>query len=78
MDGREEGSRAVRRLLASFLAVFFKEFLHIVRQSPDGFAWGYDGPVGSGDNTYRVTFTVTKKGDELHYGIDYHLLTDPK
>ena len=44
----------------------------------EGWAWGYDGPVGSGDEIYRFTFTVTKSGDELQYGVDYHLLPVPK
>jgi hypothetical protein len=39
-----------------------------------GWAWGYDGPVGSGDDIYRVTLTVIRQGDELHYGLDYHFL----
>jgi len=61
---RKEGPR---------LDCFYERHVHY-----DAWAWGYDGPVGSGDNTYRVTFTVTKQGDELQYGVDYHLLTDPK
>lgn len=43
-----------------------------------GWAWGYDGPVASGDEIYRITFTITKQGDDLHYGIDYHFLPVPK
>jgi hypothetical protein len=33
-----------------------------------GWAWGYDGPVGSGDEIYRVTITITAKDDKLDYG----------
>jgi hypothetical protein len=55
------------------LDCFYERHVH-----SDAWAWGHDGPVGSGDETYRITFTVTKQGDELQYGIDYHLLADPK
>jgi hypothetical protein len=61
---RKEGPR---------LDCFYERHVH-----HDAWAWGHDGPVGSGDSTYRVTFTVTKQSDELHYAIDYHLLHDPK
>ena len=61
---RKEGTR---------LDCFYERHVH-----SDAWAWGHDGPVGSGDETYRITFTVTKQGDELQYGIDYHLLADPK
>ena len=43
-----------------------------------GWAWGYDGPVASGDEIYRVRFTITKQNDELHYGIDYRFIPVPK
>jgi hypothetical protein len=61
---RKEGTR---------LDCFYERHVHL-----DAWAWGHDGPVGSGDETYRITFTVTKQGDELQYGIDYHLLANPK
>jgi hypothetical protein len=61
---RKEGPR---------LDCFYERHVH-----HDAWAWGHDGPVGSGDSTYRVTFTVTKQGDELQYAIDYHLLYDTK
>jgi hypothetical protein len=41
-------------------------------------AWGYDGPVGSGDEIYRVTLTVIRQGDQLQYGVDYHFIPVPK
>jgi len=43
-----------------------------------GWAWGHDGPVASGDEIYRVTLTVIRQGDQLQYGVDYHLLPVPK
>ncbi len=43
-----------------------------------GWAWGHDGPVGSGDEIYRVTLTVIRQGDHLQYSVDYHLLAVPK
>jgi hypothetical protein len=52
---------------------FYERHVH-----SDAWAWGYDGPVGSGDEIYRLTFTVTKSGDELQYGVDYHFLPVPK
>jgi hypothetical protein len=61
---RKEGPR---------LDCFYERHVHV-----DAWAWGYDGPVGSADDLYRVTFTVTKVGDELQYGVDYHLLPDRK
>jgi hypothetical protein len=61
---RKEGPR---------LDCFYERRVHYA-----GWAWGHDGPVGSGDQIYRVTFTVTKVGDELEYGVDYHLLPVPK
>jgi hypothetical protein len=61
---RKEGPR---------LDCFYERHVH-----HDAWAWGHDGPVGSGDSTYRVTFTVTKQGDEMQYAIDYHLLYDTK
>jgi hypothetical protein len=61
---RKEGAR---------LDCFYERRVHHA-----GWAWGYDGPVGSGDEIYRITFTITKQGDELHYGIDYHFLPVPK
>jgi hypothetical protein len=61
---RKEGTR---------LDCFYERHVH-----SDAWAWGHDGPVGSGDETYRITFTVTKQGDELQYGVDYHLLPDLK
>jgi hypothetical protein len=38
-----------------------------------GWAWGHDGPVASGDEIYRVTLTVIRQGDQLQFGVDYHL-----
>jgi hypothetical protein len=61
---RKEGAR---------LECFYERHVHYA-----GWAWGYDGPVGSGDEIYRITFTITKQGDELHYDIDYHFLPVPK
>ena len=61
---RKEGTR---------LECFYERHVHHA-----GWAWGYDGPVASGDEIYRITFTITKQGDELHYGIDYHFLPVPK
>jgi hypothetical protein len=52
---------------------FYERHVHY-----ESWAWGYDGPVGSGDEIYRLTFTVTKLGDELQYGVDYHFLAVPK
>jgi hypothetical protein len=43
-----------------------------------GWAWGYDGPMGSGDDIYRVTLTVIRQGDQLQYSVDYHFLPVPK
>ena len=60
---RKEGPR---------LDCFYERHVHY-----DAWAWGYDGPVGSGDSTYRMTLTVTKQGDELQYSIDYHLIDHP-
>lgn len=61
---RKEGTR---------LDCFYERHVHHA-----GWAWGHDGPVGSGDETYKITFTVTRQDGELQYGIDYHLLRDPK
>jgi hypothetical protein len=61
---RKEGAR---------LDCFYERHVHRA-----GWAWGHDGPVASGDETYRVTFTITKQGDKLQYGIDYHFLAVPK
>jgi hypothetical protein len=61
---RKEGAR---------LDCFYERHVHY-----RGWAWGYDSPVGSSDEIFRFTFTVTRQGDELHYGIDYHLLPEPK
>lgn len=61
---RKEGTR---------LDCFYERHVHY-----DAWAWGHDGPVGSGDETYRITFMVTAQGGELQYGIDYHLLPDRK
>jgi hypothetical protein len=61
---RKEGAR---------LDCFYERHVHHA-----GWAWGYDGPVASGDEIYWITFTITKQGDELHYGIDYHFLPVPK
>jgi hypothetical protein len=61
---RKEGAR---------LDCFYERHVHHA-----GWAWGYDGPVASGDEIYRVTFTITKQGDTLQYGIDYHFLAVPK
>lgn len=43
-----------------------------------GWAWGYEGPVASGDEIYRITFTITEQDGEMHYDIDYHFLPVPK
>jgi len=43
-----------------------------------GWASGHDGPVGSGDEIYRVTLTVIGQGGQLQYGVDYHLFPVPK
>jgi hypothetical protein len=61
---RKEGAR---------LDCFYERHVHQA-----GWAWGHDGPVASGDVIYRVTLTITKQGDELHYGVDYHFLPVPK
>jgi hypothetical protein len=61
---RKEGAR---------LDCFYERHVHHA-----GWAWGYDGPVGSGDEIYRITFTIIKQGDKLHYGVDYHFLPVPK
>jgi len=61
---RKEGPR---------LDCFYERHVH-----HDAWAWGHDGPLGSGDRTYRMTVTVTKQGDDLQYAIDYHLVDDPK
>ena len=61
---RKEGAR---------LDCFYERRVHHA-----GWAWGYDGPVASGDEIYRITFTIIKQRDKLHYGIDYHFLPVPK
>jgi hypothetical protein len=61
---RKEGPR---------LDCFYERRVHYA-----GWAWGYDGPVGSGDEIYRVTLTVIRQGDQLQYGVDYHLIPVPK
>ena len=61
---RKEGPR---------LDCFYERRVHYA-----GWAWGYDGPVGSGDEIYRVVLTVIRQGDQLQYSVDYHLLPVPK
>jgi hypothetical protein len=43
-----------------------------------GWVWGHHGPVGSGDEIYRVTLTVIRQGDQLQYSVDYHFLPVPE
>jgi hypothetical protein len=61
---RKEGAR---------LDCFYERHVHRA-----GWAWGHDGPVASGDEIYRITFTIIKQDDKLHYGIDYRFLPVPK
>jgi len=43
-----------------------------------GWAWGYDRPMGTADELFRITFTVDRKGDAMNYSVDFERILEPR